>query len=112
MRVAIVGSREWAHPDAVIRCVNALPEGTVVVSGGARGVDTVAVAAAVQRGLETQVWLPDYDTYGDVAPMVRNREIVDDCDQMFAFRLKRSSGTSNAIRLARKSGKPVKVMDL
>lgn len=39
MRVAIVGSREWPDPskvrERVLRYVGGLPDGTVVVSGGA-----------------------------------------------------------------------------
>lgn len=50
-RVAIVGSR--AHPDtSIVRAyVRALPKGTVVITGGAAGVDAVAADEARRCGL-------------------------------------------------------------
>ena len=46
MRVAIVGSREYSDIDAIVEYVNSLPADTIVVTGGARGVDQIAEAAA------------------------------------------------------------------
>lgn len=40
--VAIVGSRDFPHGKWVLTFVNRLNAGTIVTSGGARGVDTVA----------------------------------------------------------------------
>ncbi len=48
-RIAIVGSRGLPRPDLIEAFVASLPAGTVVVSGGARGVDTVAEQAARER---------------------------------------------------------------
>lgn len=39
MKLAIIGSREYPHPEKVVAFVNALPEGTIVVSGDGRGPD-------------------------------------------------------------------------
>jgi predicted Rossmann fold nucleotide-binding protein DprA/Smf involved in DNA uptake len=50
-RVAIVGAREHPRLDLVREYVRSMPPGTVVVSGGAAGVDRVAEATAVERGL-------------------------------------------------------------
>lgn len=44
--VAIVGSRTFSRLDLVGRFIDALPYGTIVVSGGARGVDHEAVRYA------------------------------------------------------------------
>ena len=52
-RVAVVGSRGYPDRAAVAAYVQALAEGTVVVSGGARGVDRWAADAAAECGLET-----------------------------------------------------------
>ena len=46
MRVAVVGSRSFPQLDNVRWFVNELPEGVIVVSGGAHGVDTAAAQAA------------------------------------------------------------------
>lgn len=42
MRVAIIGSRRFPYPIVVVDFVRSLPAGTVVVSGGAPGVDSWA----------------------------------------------------------------------
>ena len=99
--------------EAVIEAVNELPDGSVVVSGGAKGVDSVAVTAAKARGLETKEHLPDYARYGaKMAPIVRNILIVDDSDELIAFPAPWSTGTWHAIGEARNREKPVCVMKI
>ncbi len=94
--------------EAVIEAVNELPDGSVVVSGGAKGVDSVAVAAAKARGLETKEHLPDYVRYGaKMAPIVRNILIVDDSDELIAFPAPWSTGTWHAISEAREKEKDI-----
>ena len=105
-RVAIIGSREGVDADCVREYVRALPAGTVVISGGARGVDSVAATEAKKMGLEVREWLPDYEKFGRLAPLCRNQNIVDDSDRVVAFWNGGSRGTKNAIDLAQKAGKP------
>lgn len=91
---------------AVVEYVMALPDDCVVVSGGAIGVDSVAVAAARSRGLEVVEHLPDYERHGGkMAPLVRNILIVDDSDEIIAFPAPWSTGTWHAIGVARDKGK-------
>src|SRR5687768_9743489 len=47
--VAIVGSRSWTYQDWVNKFVKKLKPNTIVVSGGARGVDTFAREATIRR---------------------------------------------------------------
>lgn len=54
MRVAVVGSRNWPDPHIVVRFVEKLAAkypGSVVVSGGAKGPDSLAERAAEEAGL-------------------------------------------------------------
>lgn len=109
-KVAVVGSRAYGKLRSVGRYIDTLPEGTIIVSGGAKGVDTAAELAAAKRGLRTKIFLPDYGTYGGkLAPIKRNEQIVDYCDRLVAFWNGKSLGTLNAITRARKAGKKVKV---
>jgi predicted Rossmann fold nucleotide-binding protein DprA/Smf involved in DNA uptake len=90
--------------------VGTLPDNTVVVSGGAIGVDDTAAAAARARGLKVIEHLPDYKSYsGRMAPLVRNKLIVDDCDVLIAFPAPWSTGTWHAVRLATDAKKEVNV---
>jgi hypothetical protein len=91
---------------AVVEYVMSLPDGSVVVSGGAIGVDSVAAEAARSRGLEVVEHLPDYERHGGkMAPLVRNILIVDDSDEIIAFPAPWSTGTWHAVGVARDKGK-------
>lgn len=109
-RVAIVGSRDYADLERVRAYVRALPLDTVIVSGGARGVDTAAEMAAKDRGMRVLIHLPDYGAHGRSAPLVRNDAIIRDCHRLVAFWDGRSRGTLDAARRARAAGKPVEVI--
>ncbi len=60
-RVAIVGSRAHPNLDLVREYVRSLPPGTVVISGGAAGVDSVAVMTALASELDTVEFYPEED---------------------------------------------------
>lgn len=87
---------------------------TVVVSGGARGIDTIAAEAAEAAGLRSTVLLPDREKYpGKMiyrAYMERNRAIVDACDLLLAVWDGKSRGTRHTIDCARRQGRPVFVV--
>lgn len=109
MRVAIVGSRGYSDLNAVIEYVAELPTDTVVITGGARGVDLTAETAARKRGLEVVVHLADWENLGKAAGPIRNQKVVDDCDKLTAFWDGTSPGTKGVISLASKAGKLEKV---
>lgn len=110
MKIAIVGSRTFENLQLVRDIVAALPANSIVVSGGAPGVDTVAVRAAEARGLKTLVIRADWDKLGRAAGPIRNSEIVNAADQILAFWDGKSSGTADTIGRAMRSGKPWKVL--
>jgi hypothetical protein len=110
-RIAIVGSRDYPHLADVAAYVNTLPMNTVIVSGGAKGVDLAAENAAKARRMKTVIFLPDWDTHGKAAGFIRNQDIVAACDRLVAFSHNGSRGTANSIRLARQAGKQVTVYD-
>ena len=53
MKIAIVGSRDYQHLDRVRIYVESLSPDTIIVSGGARGVDKTAEITAKRCGLKT-----------------------------------------------------------
>lgn len=108
-RVAIVGSRGYSDLHEVWDFVRSLPPGTVVVSGGAKGVDAEAEEAAGECGLEVLSLRPDYAALGKRAPLERNVSIAKACDRMVAFHDGNSRGTAHAIECAKAEGKPVEV---
>ena len=107
MKVAIIGSRGVVKIDIAVH----LPaECTEIVSGGARGVDTLAAQYARQKGLLLTEFLPNYAQFGRGAPLRRNEEIVNYADLVLAFWDGTSRGTAFVINYAKKVGKPCKVI--
>ena len=107
--IAIVGSRDFSWPELVALFVETLPEGTVVVSGGAPGVDTIAEQAARRLGLEVVVFQADWKRFGRKAGPLRNTQIVAAADQVVAFWDGASRGTLNTVMQAVRAGKHVLV---
>lgn len=109
MKVAIVGSRDYPNLDAVKEYIDSLPLDTIIVSGGARGVDRTAENRAKERGMKTLVFKPDWSK-GGYAGIERNGDIVAACDVLVAFWDNKSPGTRNSINRARIVGKPVTII--
>ena len=88
---------------------------TQVITGGARGIDTLAFQAAESAGIRNRQFLPDRRKFpGKLiikAYQERNRQIVDRCDILLAVWDGKSRGTRNTLFCAWKTGKPVFLID-
>jgi predicted Rossmann fold nucleotide-binding protein DprA/Smf involved in DNA uptake len=109
MKVAIVGSREYPNLSKVRAYIQSLPIDTVIVSGGARGVDKCAEKVAKSIGLQTEIYPADWHRLGKAAGIIRNQDIVYAADKVVAFWDGESKGTKNTIDTAKKLGKEVTV---
>lgn len=69
----VVGSRGFSRPSLVAEYVRGLPKGSLVVSGGARGVDRLAVWVAEKEGLDWVEIEADWDDVGVPGAVVRRR---------------------------------------
>lgn len=78
----------------------------VIVSGGARGVDAWAEEFATERGIEVISIKPNWKKYGKSAGFKRNKEIVNEADDVVAFWDGQSRGTLDTVRKAHKAQKP------
>lgn len=113
MRLAIVGSRDYPNLVEVNQFVGLLPREFVVVSGGAKGVDSEAASAGRGYGLKVVEYLITdelKEQFGGAAAFKRNELIVENCDKLVAFWNPPSRGTAHAIRIAMMYGKLQKIM--
>lgn len=111
-KIAIVGSRGYPDMDAVKAFVNSLPPDTIIISGGAMGVDQVAENTARERGFTVISILPDYAAFPGrlrYAPIARNRTIVEQADAVVVFWDGFSKGSESVIRFCRERGVPCEV---
>jgi len=85
--VAVVGSRDLPAECRVLvhNFIALLPHNAVVISGGARGVDSWAAESAIARGLRVVVYPADWKKHGQRAGFIRNTQIVEDCTELVAF---------------------------
>ena len=107
MRLAIIGSRDFDDYIMLEVYANMLWKDTqIVVSGGAKGADSLAKKYAEEEKLEYIEFLSDWDGLGKRASFIRNQQIVDDCDMVLAFWDGKSKGTEHTISLAKRAKKP------
>ena len=108
-KIAVVGSRGFNDYSLLERTLTPyLP--FVLVSGGARGADSLAERFADKNNLEKIIFKPDWDKYGKRAGFLRNIKIVDESDMVIAFWDGQSRGTKSSIDLAREKNKELSVI--
>jgi hypothetical protein len=113
-RVVIFGSRSWRDVQAIRDFVFSLPEGSVVIHGGADGADAIAGRAAQERGLEVVVFKAAWGKYGKAAGPIRNAQMISEGHPTQARGYRRglkSPGTDGMARLLRRAGIPVTVVE-
>lgn len=107
MRIAIIGGRlrdDKPFIDSVLEMF--VKDGDSIISGGAKGVDTIARLYAESRSLPFVEYLPDSPGMKQQL-MERNTKIAEACDVVLAFPHKDSKGTFDTVRKALKLGKRV-----
>lgn len=105
MKIAIIGSRNLQISiDSYIS-----KDVTEIITGGARGIDTLAYKYAKKNNIPCKIYPPMYEFYGKAAPIVRNKQIVEHSDLVLAFWDGVSPGTKFTIDYAKKINKKVEV---
>ena len=85
---------------------------TLIINGGARGVDTLAEKYADEHKISKVILHPEYKKYGKAAPLVRNKYMVDICDKVLIIWDGKSSGTKYTIEYANKINKPITIINV
>lgn len=112
-KVLICGSRNYNDMWAMGHFIYGLPEGTIIVEGGARGADTLAREYAERRGLEVREYPARWAEFGRRAGPLRNAEMLkkEHPDKVVAFTkdFGASRGTQDMVKRARQAGILVEV---
>lgn len=115
-RVIIAGSRSFSdYVTLQAACDNILSQKRmthtiVIISGTARGADTLGEQYAHERGYTIERFPADWQQYGKTAGLVRNRQMADNADALIVFWDSQSKGTKNMIMEAKKKGIAVRVI--
>jgi hypothetical protein len=115
MKVAIVGSRTYTNFERLEQFVKDtvnISEITTIISGGAKGVDTLAEKLALKYDIPTKIFYPNWQKYGKFAGPVRNEKIIKDSDIVIALWDGMSKGTNSSINLARKYNRELHILHI
>ena len=109
MYLAIVGGRDFNDYDSFKKIVEEYFE-TIgipihIISGGAKGVDTMAETYALEKKIPTVIFHPEWHIYGKKAGILRNTDIINASTHVLALPTANSKGTYDSISKARKLGK-------
>jgi len=102
MKVIIAGGRDFTNYALVETAVKVSGfEITQVVSGKAKGVDTLGEVWALANNIPVEAFPADWDQHGRAAGPIRNREMAEYADALIAIWDGESKGTANMIQQAR-----------
>ncbi len=110
MKVAIVGGREFDDYELVKSTLDRFKSIKLIVSGGAKGADSLGEQYAKENNIETLIHYPDWNEHGKMACFVRNSDIVRDADLVIAFWDGESRGTRDTIGKTHKGYKTIMIV--
>ena len=104
MKLLVAGSRSIDKYDLE----KVVPkEVSLIITGGAGGIDALAEEIADKRRISKLILRPKYDLYGRSAPLKRNEMMVEICDLALIIWDGHSKGTEYTIKYAEKIGKKI-----
>lgn len=101
MKLLIAGSRTISDYSIVRNFLDGWPkkhEITHIVSGGAQGVDGLALRYAKENNLLIKLYLPEWGVFGRAAGPIRNQKMLADSDLLLAVWDGESRGTLDMIK--------------
>lgn len=111
-KLAVVGSRGFDDYFHLKKRLDPLKDKvSVIVSGGAKGADSLAAKWAKENDIPVTIFKPEWDKYGKGAGYQRNRKIISECDACIAFWDGQSRGTQHSFKLCKEMEKPLKVVN-
>lgn len=112
----VVGSRTFNDYELMKQKLDKLLQNqkkVVIVSGGARGADTLAIQYAKERGYSVKVFPAQWEKYGKRAGYVRNEQMHEYISKVerrgvVAFWDGQSHGTEHNFSMCKKYGNPIR----
>ena len=116
MKLAIIGSRSFDNYNLLCETLSKNKTIQEIVSGGAKGADSLAEKYANDNNICKKIFLPKFKTdkkikYHPSYFHIRNKQIVEYSDFVLAFMEKcGSKGTISTINYAKKANKPFRIV--
>lgn len=110
MKIAVIGSRTFNNYEIVKEELTKIENISLIVSGGAKGADSLGVKFAKENNIPYKEFLPDWNKHGKSAGFIRNHDIIKNSELVVAFWDGKSKGTKHSIDLARKMNIELKIV--
>lgn len=107
-KLMVCGSRTITDEKLVFSKLDeyfALHKNLAILSGGARGVDSIGEKWANLHNVPIERFLPDWKKYGRRAGIIRNKQMVEAADYVMIFWNGTSKGTKSVIDFCQKQQK-------
>lgn len=113
MKIVIAGGRDFENYNLLReKCDEIIDSNlTEIISGCAKGADTLGERYAKERGFNTKLFPADWKTHGRKAGPIRNKQMADYGEMLIAFWDGKSSGTKNMIENSKKLGLIVHIIN-
>lgn len=115
IRVCIAGGRDFDDyqlaRQILDKCFFSISVNVHIVSGGARGADSLGIRYAREHGLPLKIYRADWQKFGKRAGMLRNAEMAKNSECLIAFWDGQSHGTDMMVRTMAKLKKNLVVFD-
>lgn len=113
MKVIIAGGRDFNNYSVLHKIVSKIinVKEDTIISGGARGADSVGADWATDHYVSLEVYPANWERYGKSAGYIRNAEMGEYADTLIAFWDGKSKGTLNMIKTMQLNKKPYIVYD-
>lgn len=114
IKLLICGSRNFNNYEVLKKSILSLGlsmKYVMILSGAARGADTLAIQFAEELGLQYKLFPALWEKYGRSAGMIRNSQMIELATATVAFWDGKSVGTKDAIEKTKQAGKLVYVFD-
>ena len=111
--LAVSGSRHFENYELFKiymreKILNKYGRPKLIIAGDCRGADSLTRRWAEENGIPFTQYVAEWDKYGRSAGPIRNGQLVEDCDILFAILSRESRGTLDALKKAEKfPAKPV-----
>ena len=113
MRVAVVGSRfftDYDYMKSILDGINDRNGISVIISGGARGADSLGERYARENGIEFVLFAADWDKHGKAAGPIRNKQLIEEGKPDLVVAFNPGKGTRNTISHAEQNNIELRIL--
>lgn len=115
-KIIIAGGRDFMDYNLLREKVNKILQEKrvthkiVIISGCARGADTLGIRYASENVFDVEEYPAEWDKYGKKAGYMRNAEMAENANALIAFWDGKSKGTKHMIDIATEKNMPIRVI--